>query len=200
VATVETYSPGQIEKLGNAIIFLCNKISPWGPVSKTHILKLVFILDEISIKKYGIPLLGLRYDLWKLGPVSKDLYIELTEEPNLLSNYISKSLVDNKYLINPIREFSDDEFSDQEMQLMEEVSERFKLCTTRELINFTHRNESPWYITAQQNGLLDDLESGKMNATNIEVDMSLLLQNDEIKLARYHDYLDFLAQTKKLKS
>lgn len=194
-----TYTKNQIEKLGHSIIFFCQKLSPFTQVSKTHILKLVFILEEVSIKKSGIPFFGIRFDVWKLGPVSKDLYIELTEETNLLNDYIKKEFRDGKTLISPSREFSDDEFSDQDLLLLEQVSERFKYCTAQELINFTHRKESPWYITAQQHGLVEILESGQINATNIEIDFSTIIEDQEDKLALYNGHREFLNHTKILK-
>jgi uncharacterized phage-associated protein len=81
----EVYTKNQIDKLGNALIYLCQKMRAVGePVSKTHLLKLIFIIEEIAVKKYGIPFFDLRFDVWKLGPVSKDLFVELSEEPELL--------------------------------------------------------------------------------------------------------------------
>ena len=37
----------QIDKIGNALIYLTNSL---GEISKTTILKLLYLLDEISIK------------------------------------------------------------------------------------------------------------------------------------------------------
>jgi uncharacterized phage-associated protein len=196
----DIYTKGQIEKLGNAIIYLCEKLTPYNQASKTHILKLVFILEELSIKKNGLPFFGLRFDVWKLGPVSKDLYIELTEESNLLADFIEKEVKDGKTLIYPKRAFSDDEFSDHDILLLEEVSERFKYCTASELINFTHRKESPWFITAQRNGLVEILESGQINATDIEVDFTVLIANEKDKLAIYKGHQEFLHHTRSLKN
>jgi len=197
----ETYTKSQLDKLGNALIFLCQRICPYTPVSKTHLLKLIFIIEEVSILRSGLPFFGLRFDVWKLGPVSKDLYVELTDEPNLLSDYISKEEVDGgKFTICPKHEFSDDEFSDNEMALLEEIADRFKFCTAKELINYTHRKNSPWYTTAQRHGLVEALESGQMNTTDIEIDLSELIQEEEQKLALYRGHKEFLVQSKSLKN
>src|ERR1700722_15526779 len=96
----EIYTRNQIEKLGNALIFLCEKmISVGEAVSKTHLLKLVFIIEEISVKTYGIPFFDLRFDVWKLGPVSKDLFVELSEEPALLADFIYREVRNNNTYI-----------------------------------------------------------------------------------------------------
>lgn len=197
----EIYTKNELDKLGNALIFLCQKLSPYTQVSKTHLLKLIFIIEEISVLRYGIPFFNLRFDVWKLGPVSKDLYVELTDEPNLLSDYIGKEPVERgKFIICPKHEFSDDEFSDNEINLLEEVADRFKYCSASELINFTHKKNTPWYNTAQKHGLVDALEGGQINTTNIEIDLSELIQDDEEKLALYKSHKDFLVQSKSLKS
>jgi uncharacterized phage-associated protein len=62
----EIYTQNQLSKLGNAIIYLCNSIEK---PTKTHLLKLIFIIEEISIMKFGIPFFNLRFDVWKLGPI-----------------------------------------------------------------------------------------------------------------------------------
>jgi uncharacterized phage-associated protein len=196
----QVYTRNQIEKLGNALIFLCERIlATKEPVSKTHLLKLVFIIEEASVEKYGIPFFDLRFDVWKLGPVSKDLFVELSEEPDLLSDFIRREVRDNTTYIYPKKAFSDDEFTDVELSLLNQISERFLYCTSTELINFTHRRDSPWYKTASEHGVLELLEAGKMTTTDIEIMLSENIENDEKKLALYRDYKNFLSFSKSLK-
>lgn len=197
MSDLKIYTPSQIDKLGNVLIYLCERIKP---ASKTHLLKLVFIIEEIAIKKFGIPFFDLRFDLWKLGPVSKDLFVELTDEPNLLASYISKEEHDAKSVFVPKKEFSDDEFNDNEIALLTEIVDRFKYCTAKELINYTHRKNTPWYNTAQKHGLLELLESGKTNTTDIEINLSEIIESEKEKLALYNSHKEFLRQSQSLKS
>src|SRR5258707_5578339 len=197
----EIYTKNQIDKLGNALIYLCNKMQEVGePVSKTHLLKLVFIIEEIAVKKYGIPFFDLRFDVWKLGPVSKDLFVEFSEEPELLAAYISRQVVNGNVYIQAKKEFSDDEFNDKELELLEEISKRFLYCTAKELINFTHRSDSIWYKTALRNGVLDLLEKGQMTTTDIEIPLHEIIEDEEEKLALYRNHKEFMAFSKSLKS
>lgn len=193
----ETYTRSQIDKLGNAIIYLCNRIKP---LSKTHLLKLIFIIEEASIRKYGLPFFDLRFDVWKLGPVSKDLFVELTEEPNLFAEYIGKESRRGKVFIIPLQPFNDDEFNDREMALLAEIADRFSHCTAAELVDFTHKKDTPWYNTAQRHGVLALLEQGKMNTTDIEIDLSEIIRDDKEKLALYRGHKEFLSQSRSLKS
>ena len=195
----EFYTKNQIDKLGNALIFLCEKMKE--PLSKTHLLKLIFIIEEISVRNYGIPFFDLRFDVWKLGPVSKDLFVELSEEPNILAEFISIESVNNgnSTIVKPKKAFSDDEFSDIEIQLLNEVSDRFLYCTAKELINYTPRKNSPWYNAALKNGVLDLLESNKLTTTEIQIDLSEIIKDDEQKMALYESHKEFLNHSRSIK-
>lgn len=119
ITTNTVYTKNQLDKLGNAIIFLCNKMSLFGPVSKTQVLKLGYILEEFSIRQWGTPFFGLHFKVWKMGPVSPDLYLEFTEGPSLLSAFITVQYQDQRTVVSPAKPFCDDEFSDQELALLE---------------------------------------------------------------------------------
>src|SRR6266540_4153637 len=84
----KVFTRDQINKIGNAIIYLSGKITD---LNKTKILKLLFLLEEASIKKYGHPFFGIDFQLWKHGPVVKDIFIDLSDEnPTLLNDFIER--------------------------------------------------------------------------------------------------------------
>lgn len=193
----ELYTKDQIDKLGNTIIFLAEKMPS---MTKTKLLKLIYIIEEISVKKYGIPFFDLRFDVWKLGPVSRDLFVELSSDPVLLADYIIKEETADATIIKPKREFSDNEFNDMEIGLLEDIAESFRGSTAADLVSFTHRKHSPWYLTAQKNGVLEYLESGQMNSTDVEIDLSQLLEDQPEKMEFYKSHKEFIRQSKRLKS
>ena len=91
------YSPDQLSKIGNCIIYFSQKITK---LSKTKLLKLLYILDELAIKKSGIPVLDLKFKTWKFGPVAEDIFIELSSEATLLKKYIKKNVEgENLYIL-----------------------------------------------------------------------------------------------------
>ena len=190
----EIYTKNEIEKLGNTLIFLCEKM---GKLSKTHLLKLIYIVEEISIAKLGVPFFDLKFNVWKLGPVSTDLFAELSDESVLLTEYIQRD--DTSFFI-PKKPFSDDEFNDNEIDLLSTIADRFMHCTAKELINHTHRKDSLWYKTAMRNGVLESLEKGERNTTEIEIKMGEILEGDEAKLLVYNNYIGYLNQSKTLKA
>jgi uncharacterized phage-associated protein len=117
-----------------------------------------------------------------------------------LEPYILKKLIDGVVIIVPKKQFSDDEFSDNEMKLLDEIVNRFQYCTAKELVNFTHKKNSPWYNTAIKNGILELLENGKITTTNIEIDMAETIKDDVEKISIYNGYREFLIQSKSLKA
>lgn len=183
------YSPEQIAKIGNTVVFLANKIES---ISKTKILKLLYILDELSIRKSGLPFLNLKYKVWKFGPVSEDIFIELSSSPTILKGFIKHAPnAEGKITINPLVEFNDDEFSQNDLDLLDFVTEKFGKQTAKELISYTHRQQSPWYNTAKENAILELLENETISNSEFIIDLSKLISHDERKIKLYKDYLEY---------
>lgn len=171
----KAFTKDQIAKIGNSIVYLSKEMSD---LSKTKILKILFLLEEASIKKYGSPFFGIEFQLWKLGPVAKDIFIDLSEEnPSLLSQYIKRD-DNNPMLFQPIAEFSDDEFSDNDIELLQIISSFVKDKTASALVNVTHSPSSLWRKSAIKNGVLELLEEELINSTEHNVDFSLLFDNN----------------------
>jgi len=190
-STASIYTREQIDKLGNAVIFLCDRM---GALSKTKLLKLIYLIEETSVKKYGIPFFNIRFDAWHLGPVSRDLYVEITGETFLLDSYIEKK--DTNGVVNIVAK---KDFSDNELKLMEQIAGMFKYATADELIKLTHREHSPWHITAVENGLLEAFEKGFATTFDAEIDLSRIIAGDDEKLQRYHSHKEFMAESHSLK-
>jgi len=179
------YSSDQLAKIGNAVIYLADRIPE---LSKTKLLKLLYILDEISIKKSGIPILNLKYKVWKFGPVSEELFIDLSSESTLLEKYISRDGEGN--YITPKMDFNQDEFSENDIDLLNFVIEKYGNKTAKELVSYTHRVNSPWYITAKENSVLELLENESINNTEFLIDMSQIIAHDKRKFDLYLDYIE----------
>ena len=192
------FSSSEIDKIGNAIVYLAERIKP---LSKTKLLKLIYLIEEYSVRTYGLPFFNLDFTVWKLGPVSRDIFVDLSsEEPVLLSKYIRKNIsVDTTIDIFPKVLFSDDEFTDNEMKLLEHITDTFKDYSASDLVQLTHRKHSLWYLTASEHGVLEYLEEGKMNSTEIRIDFSRLLNGTPVKKAIYDDQRNYLDNSQSLK-
>jgi len=182
------YRKEQIDKIGNTIVYLSSKIQG---ISKTKLLKLLYILDEISIKKSGIPFLNLKYKVWKFGPVANDIFVELSSAPSMLKDFIERAATQEGHtIIKPKADFNDNEFTDNEIDLLEFIVRKFQNSTANELISITHRKSSPWYNAAKRNNVYELLNKEEISSTEIKVDMKELINYDERKLNLYEEYLE----------
>ena len=195
MTTNNKYSRNQIDKLGNGLIYLIEKM---GFLTKTTLLKLVYILDEYSVKKRGFPMFNLQYEIWKYGPVCQDLYIEFNDGASLLKEYIKSEVIENATHISPVADFNDDEFSDSDIAIFDEIAAKFSGKNTKYLVDFTHQTNSLWYTTAMKNGVLEALLNEEINSTDIKIDFADLVSHDENKLAFYNNHLEFLNFTASL--
>jgi uncharacterized phage-associated protein len=180
-------SSDQMDKVGNSMIFLSEKISD---ISKTKMLKLLYLLDEFSIKNSGIPFFNLQYKAWKLGPVAEEIFVELSDKPLRLGKYIEVKNIEDKAYIVPVAEFCDNEFSDNDIKLIEKIAVQFENTTAKELVEYTHRPNSPWRIATEAMGVYDLLEQGHINNTEIIIDMSSLVSHDERKKNIFALYME----------
>jgi len=177
----------QLDKVGNAMVFLSERIPA---IQKTKMLKLLYLLDEFSIKKSGIPFFNLQYKAWKLGPVAGEIFIELADKSFRFGKYIDIQNAENGTVIFPKSDFCDDEFSDNDIDLLEDIVKRFRTASVKQLINYTHRPNTPWRIAVEENGVYEKLQQGLINNTEIVIDMSCLVNGDERKKSIYLHYIE----------
>lgn len=182
------YTKEKIEKIGNSIVYLANNIKG---ISKTKLLKMLYFLDETSLKRSGIPFFNLEYKVWKFGPVSNEIFVELSSSPSMLKEYINREVsIDGHTYISAKCDFKDDEFSQNDLDLLEYIVEKYKDATVNELITLTHNKNSPWYNAAIKNKVYDSLMNEEISCTDHRVDLMELVNSDERKKKMYQDYLD----------
>jgi uncharacterized phage-associated protein len=186
------YTKDQLSKIGNAIVFLCEQL---GSIPKTKLLKLIYLIEENSIKQYGMPFFNVNFKVWHLGPVEPDLYAEFTSTPFLLSDFIKLKETSNGIYIDTKVSFSDDEFSNNEIEQLKYIVENYGSKTGSQLIDLTHKKGSPWYTTAERTGLLDIFEHKLKNSSNETVDLLSLIDGDQYKLQTYNQHCEFLANS-----
>lgn len=163
------FSESNKRKLGNTVAYIArNAKYPY----KTEVLKLLFLMEEYMVQSYHVPFLGIPFSVWKMGPVSVDVFEELSDGPSLLEEYISIQVNGSRVRVIPKMSFEDDEFSDAELKMMADVMKKYGHLTTTELIEVTHRKGGLWEMTAKENGLLDDFEQRRATCSTVLIDMS----------------------------
>ena len=163
-------------RLGNAVMYIAAHAKyPY----KTEVLKLLYLMEERMVQKYHVPMLSIPFSVWRLGPVSVDVFEELSDGPVLLGDFITLQFYGQGITVKPCREFDADEFSDAELQVMREVMERYGQMNSEELIAETHKEGSLWRETAKEHGILEDFEHCRANSSNIIIDMARGLCPDD---------------------
>lgn len=172
----------QIEKLGNTLIYLAKGVSE---LSKTKILKLLFLIEEASIKRHGYPFFGFNFEVWQFGPVLKEVHAELSnQELSVLGEYIKRASW-NPSIYLAAKEFNDDEFSDWDMEILNSMIAFSKNKIAKDFVEITHEPDSLWAQTATKYGVLDDLENQKRATTDYLIDFTLLFPDNEELKERY---------------
>jgi uncharacterized phage-associated protein len=192
----KAYTKEEIAKIGNAIIYLVENIPS---LTKTKALKLMYIIEEFSVQKYGLPFFNLKFYVWQFGPVAEDLFIEFSDTPVLLKDYIDRKHSNGATIIKAKAAFNDDEFSDNEIEILELVVKKFKNFDSKEMVAYTHREHSLWHKTATENCVLAMLESEQLNKTHIEINFNDLIKDDDFKRETYSQHNEYLAVSRSLK-
>lgn len=163
-------------RLGNAVMFIASHARyPY----KTEILKLLYLMEERMVQLYHIPLLSIPYSVWRLGPVSVDVFEELSDGPVLLSDFVTLQFNGQGIRVIPSKDFDEDEFSDAELQVMREIMEKYGEMNSEQLIELTHKEGSLWQETAKEYGLLEDFNQKRANSSTVIIDMGRHLCPDD---------------------
>ena len=64
------------------------------------------------VKRYHVPFLALPFEVWQAGPVAKDVFIDLSDGPYILKDFVKTEMRDNGIYITSVAAFCDDEFSE----------------------------------------------------------------------------------------
>lgn len=174
-------------KIGNAVVYIAQRVPN---LSKTKLLKLLYLMEEYSVKRYQTPFLGLPFEAWQAGPVAKDIFIDLSETPVILDGYVEKEVEDGKTYIKAATTFSDDEFSDNDITVMDDTLRRYGNMTAKQLVELTHQKDGLWYATAQRNNLLEDFEQKVTNNSDCQIDLGECFSGCGREF--YNEQLDFL--------
>lgn len=163
------FSESTRQKLGNTIVYIARHTPS---LSKTKLLKLLYLMEERMALKYHLPFLGIPFEVWQAGPVAKDVFIDLSDGPFLLKGFIKTHYKDGGIFINAIAEFDDAEFSECEISMMDEVLAKYGNMTATELVAETHQKGSLWYQTASRTGLLEAFKERECNNSNEQIDFA----------------------------
>lgn len=172
------------ELIGNLIILLTERCKP---LYHTKMMKLLFLIDQEATIEKGAPLTWLEYKAWKFGPVSQDLFYSKNEGFNKFSKYVAFEKKNNSVLVKPVKSFDDAEFSEWDLEIIDNVLKKYGGKTSDELIQLTHEKDSLWDKIIKRTGVKFSAD----NQTSDEIINFLeLIENDDFKKSIYFSTLE----------
>ena len=182
------------EKIGNLLILLSEEIRP---LYITKLLKLLYLIDEESIKRIGIPVTWLDYKAWRLGPVSEPIY-NLKFDGSLYP-FVNVIQTSKGTKIEPATDFDDSEFSVYEMNLINQIIRSYKRAPADKLVEITHKKDGPWDKVVKEHNLNKKFNEDDVGVSPYLVDLSILIKDQPDKLENYmvvKESLEFEASLK----
>lgn len=197
------------DKIGNTLIYISNSLG--GSVFLAKAIKLLYLLDEQSIRETGVPFTWLDYKVWKNGPVPEELHTELRYKTNNqinkpeYSEYIKVTETENPvnqetgaYLLSPVKDFCDDEFSDYDINLMDRILRLHGNKSGNQLINLLHEEGTLWDKVVKENNL--DLSFAlRSNKSDFSIPFTELLRDDEIRQLAYKSAFSSLSFSEQIR-
>jgi uncharacterized phage-associated protein len=178
------------DKIGNVLNYFATEIEY---LSMTKTLKLLYILDETSIKETGTPVTWLDYKVWENGPVAIDVYNEIRHQEVFCYQGKELSLLqfiqlDKKFnndrnseeiFLKPNGRFDETIFNRYELNLLETIVFKYGNWNATELINFLHEEGSLWHKMVSEHNLINHFQQiGKI--TNHSIEFNDLLEDNPI--------------------
>lgn len=186
-----------LDKIGNLIIYLADSIFEKyrQKLFLTKLLKLLYIIDERSVKETGAPVTGLDYKVWRMGPVAYDVYTDLMHNNSeQLASFVEAKRSDSENidrgwaLIESTNTFDDSEFSDYEMTLIDSVIGEHGYKQKDDLIELLHEDGSLWKKIVDEKGLEKKFKTE--NTSPYKIDLSNLIADDPYKMQVYYNAKD----------
>ena len=111
-------------KIGNLLAYISSKIED---INLRKLIKLVFLIDEESVRSRGISVTWLTYYAWEKGPVAPCIY-EIKDRGGIFSKYISVHRNrEEKVIITPFvdKNESSIQFSKKELRLIDSIIDKY---------------------------------------------------------------------------
>lgn len=176
------------DKIGNLLSYLTLKNSS---LSLTKALKLLYLIDEISVLESGSPITFLDYKVWENGPVAHELYDELKYGRKIVQGTIEYSLdefIDVIKIHNTSRLQEEvflknksipdlSEFCEVEIELIDKVLKKYGNKNATQLIDLLHKEGTLWFNTVKEQKI--DFKLNQSKKTDVSLNFANIIQDNE---------------------
>ncbi|GHT87795.1 hypothetical protein FACS189474_1540 [Bacteroidia bacterium] len=171
--------------IGNIMVLLAERCKP---LYHTKLLKILYLIDEEATKRTGAPITWLSYNVWQYGPVSEDVYFSKIDGLNKFADFVRFDYIKgDQYIIKPITAFDDSDFSELDLQIIDDIIEKYGHLNAKQLVDIVHAKGSLWEKTKNAS----DIQFSKQNKTSpVTLNFAELLHEDNFKKTIYYNTLE----------
>ena len=169
-------------KIGSLLAYISSTIPD---INLRKLIKIVYLIDERSVKTRGLSVTWLDYYVWEKGPVAPCIY-DIKNNGGEFSHFITAEKNDEeKYIIQPIISLktSTMQFSPKELLLIDSILDEYGHLSADELTEITHCVGGLWDKAKKAN----QLNFGQQKKTDVRIELSDLIVEDEDKMGIYED-------------
>jgi transcriptional regulator with XRE-family HTH domain len=153
--TFTGYKMPNLKKFTEMVVFFSEKLQPW----KTKLNKLLFYADFAMHKQSGYSISGIQYRAIPMGPVPHNFnsifeYLAKNDDVDINYTAFPDGGTGEQFKQTPNRAFNPTIFNTHEISMLEEIAERFKLTTTQEIIELSHK-ERAWQENKDEKKIID---------------------------------------------
>lgn len=168
-------------RIGELVNHIANRFSPF--LYSTKLIKLLFLIDEISVKQYGVPITWLEYHVYDKGPLPRKLWLNVVNDMNNLEDFIIIHYNALGYQVLPYGKHKLTEFSDFEIQIINDVLDKYGSLPVDKLIDITHQEGGLWSKIVKEK----KIKFKESDASPYIIDFRDLIKEDKIKIMRYEN-------------
>ena len=112
-----------------------------GRMSYMKLIKLLYLADREALFRWGRPISTDRYISMDRGPVLSHVFSLITDEPDPKTESLWSQVISEpeRYEVQLNQEIEPEELSDAEVELLDEIFNRYGKMSRWELVEFTHR-------------------------------------------------------------
>ena len=136
------------------VVFFSEQLEPWKPQMN----KLLFYADFLAFKRTCFSISGARYRAINMGPVLNNFnsifeYMANKNEVDIKTQHFDNGGIGEQFKPYSDRKFNKAIFSQNEIEILKEVVERFKGVSTSEIVQ-TSCKERAWIENESENKII----------------------------------------------
>jgi len=173
------FNPVHFTRIGELLNYICLRNQPY--LYSTKLMKLLYIIDEQSVIKSGVPITWLKFFIYSKGPLPEKLWLSVKEDNGNFKDYINMVYNQIGYKITATANKGLGEFSLSEKRIIDETLTEFENKSVNYLIDYTHREGGLWEKLVKEK----NIEFIDSEASPYIIDFTELIKNDNVKSLKY---------------